>query len=101
MALKWLGGGKPDHPLADDKGAKEVLSALPPNDPAKAIQDIRDLIESVLGTVGFKGERRGEVIMLLDEAAQARRPSASRRRRRPRRDCVSSPRARRSGSSTT
>ncbi len=71
MALKWLGGGKPDHPLADDKGAKEVLSALPPNDPAKAIQDIRDLIESVLGTVGFKDERRGEVIMLLDEAAQA------------------------------
>ena len=54
MALKWLGGGKPDHPLADDKGAKEVLSALPPNDPAKAIQEIRDLIESVLGTVGFK-----------------------------------------------
>ena len=42
MALKWLGGGKPDHPLADDKGAKEVLSALPPNDPAKAIQEIRD-----------------------------------------------------------
>ena len=45
MALKWLGGGgKPDHPLADDKSAKEVLSALPANDPAKAIQEIRDLI---------------------------------------------------------
>lgn len=72
MALKWLGGGgKPDHPLADDKGAKEVLSALPPNDPARAIQEIRDLLESVLATVGFKGERRGEVIMLLDETAQA------------------------------
>jgi hypothetical protein len=70
VALKWLGGGKPDHPLADEKGAKEVLSTLPPNDPAKAIQDIRDWIESVLGTVGFKGERRGEVVMLLDEAAQ-------------------------------
>ena len=70
MALKWPGGGKPDHPLADDKSARGVLSALPPNDPAKAIQEIRDLIESVLGTVGFKGERRGEVIMLLDEAAQ-------------------------------
>jgi len=71
MALKWLGGGgKPDHPLADDKSAKEVLSALPANDPAKAIQEIRDLIESVLGTVGFKGERRGELVMLLDEVAQ-------------------------------
>ena len=85
MALKWLGGGKPDHPLADDKSAKEVLSALPPNDPAKAIQEIRDLIESVLGTVGFKGERRGEVIMLLDEAAQAHQ-------RKLARDYLSNPR---------
>jgi hypothetical protein len=71
MALSFFGGAKPDHPLADDKGAKEVLSALPSNDPAKAIQEIRDLIESVLGTVGFKGERRGEVILLLDDTAQA------------------------------
>jgi hypothetical protein len=85
MALKWLGGGKPDHPLADDKGAKEVLSALPPNDPAKAIQEIRDLIESVIGTVGFKGERRGEVILLLDETAQAHQ-------RKLARDYLSNPR---------
>ena len=85
MALKWLGGGKPDHPLADDKGAKEVLSALPTNDPAKAIQEIRDLIESVLGTVGFKGERRGELIMLLDETAQAHQ-------RKLARDYLSNPR---------
>ena len=85
MALKWLGGGKPDHPLADDKGAKEVLSALPVNDPAKAIQDIRDWVESVLGTVGFKGERRGEVIMLLDEVAQVHQ-------RKLARDYLSNPR---------
>jgi hypothetical protein len=86
MALKWLGGGgKPDHPLADDKGAKEVLSALPPNDPAKAIQEIRDLIESVLGTVGFKGERRGEVVLLLDDTAQAHQ-------RKLTRDYLSNPR---------
>ncbi len=85
MALKWLGGGKPDHPLADEKGAKEVLSALPPNDPAKAIQEIRDLVESVLGTVGFKGERRGEVILLLDDTAQAHQ-------RKLTRDYLSNPR---------
>ena len=85
MALSWLGGGKPDHPLADDKGAKQVLSALPSNDPAKAIQEIRDLVESVLGTVGFKGERRGELIMLLDETAQAHQ-------RKLARDYLSNPR---------
>jgi len=71
MALKWLGGGKPDHPLADDKTAKDVLSALSPNDPAKALQDIREFIETVVATEGFKPERRGEVMLLLDDTAQA------------------------------
>jgi hypothetical protein len=71
MALKWLGGSKPDHPLADDKGAREVLASLPPNDAAKAIQDIRDWVESVIATEGFKPERRGELMLLLDETAQA------------------------------
>jgi hypothetical protein len=85
MALKWLGGGKPDHPLADDKSAKQVLSALPPNDAAKAIQDIRDWIESVLATEGFKPERRGELLLLLDETAQAHQ-------RKLTRDYLSNPR---------
>ncbi len=70
MALKWLGGGKPDHPLADDKGAKDVLASLPPNDAVKAIEEIRHWLESVLATGGFKPERRAEVVMLLDETAQ-------------------------------
>jgi len=70
MALKLFGGGKPDHPLADDKGAKEVLASLPANDAAKAIEDIRHWIESVMTTEGFKAERRGELILLLDETAQ-------------------------------
>jgi hypothetical protein len=71
VALKLFGGGKPDHPLADDKGAREVLASLPANDAAKAIEDIRHWIESVLSTEGFKPERRAELVMLLDETAQA------------------------------
>jgi hypothetical protein len=71
MALKLFGGGKPDHPFADDKGAKEALAALPANDAAKSIEDIRHWIESVVATEGFKPERRAEVVMLLDETAQA------------------------------
>lgn len=70
MALKWLGGGKPDHPLADEKGAKETLAALPVADPFKCIEEIRDWIESVLATEGFKPDRRSELILLLDETAQ-------------------------------
>lgn len=71
MALKWLGGGKPDHPLADDKGAREVLASLPANDAAKAIEDLRHWIESVAATEGFKADRRAELVLLLDETAQA------------------------------
>jgi hypothetical protein len=70
MALKLFGGGKPDHPLADDKGAKEALAALPSNDAFKAIEDIRHWIESVMATEGFKADRRGELTLLLDETAQ-------------------------------
>ena len=53
MALKWLGGGKPDHPMSDDKGAKDVLASLPANDAVKAIEEIRHWIESVIETGGF------------------------------------------------
>ena len=71
MALKWLGGGKPDHPLADEKGAKETLAALPAADPFKCIEEIRDWIESVLATEGFKPDRRTELVLLLDASVQA------------------------------
>ena len=70
MALKWLGGGKPDHPMADDKGAKDLLASLPANDAVKAIEELRHWIESVIETEGFKTERRGELVLLLDESAQ-------------------------------
>jgi hypothetical protein len=85
MALKWLGGGKPDHPLADDKGAKEVLASLPANDAAKAIEDLRHWVESVIETEGFKPERRAELVLLLDETAQVHQ-------RKLARDYLSNPR---------
>ena len=71
MALKWLGGSKPDHPLADEKGARELLLALSKSDAPQAIEDIRHWIESVMATEGFKPERRAELLLQLDEAAQA------------------------------
>jgi hypothetical protein len=71
MALKLFGGGKPDHPLADEKGAKETLATLPANDPFKCIEEIRHWIESTLATEGFKPDRRAEIVLLLDETAQA------------------------------
>jgi hypothetical protein len=70
MVMKWLGGGKPDHPLAEEKGAKEVFAALKEGEPAQAIEDIRHWVESVVATEGFKPERRAELVLQLDEAAQ-------------------------------
>ncbi len=85
MVLKWLGGGKPDHPLADEKGARELLASLTDSDAPQAIEDVRHWVESVMGTEGFKLERRAELLLLLDEAAQAHQ-------RKLARDYLSNPR---------
>lgn len=78
VALKWLGGGKPDHPLADEKGAREVLAPLAETNAAQAIEDIRHWLESVISTEGFKTERRAELVLLLDEIAQPHQQKLSR-----------------------
>ena len=68
--LNWLGGGKVDHPMADPKQAREVVAGLPVNDPAKALQEITEWLESLNQTEGFKVDRRFENIDLLDSAAK-------------------------------
>lgn len=78
MVMKWLGGGKPDHPLAEEKGAKEIFDSLREGEPAQAIEDIRHWLGSVASTEGFKAERRAELILQLDEAAQPHQLKISR-----------------------
>ncbi len=70
MALNLFGGRKPDHPLAEEKGAREALAALPRNDAEKAIEGLHDWIVSVAAIEEFKPERRAELYLLLDETAQ-------------------------------
>ena len=70
MVLKLFGGRKPDHPLADEKSAREALAALPKTDAEKAIEELHDWIVSVAATEDFKPERRAEIYLLLDEAVQ-------------------------------
>jgi len=78
MVMKWLGGGKVDHPLAEEKGAKEVLASLAQGEAGHAIEEIRHWVESVTTTEGFKTERRGELLLQLDEAAQPHQQKLSR-----------------------
>ena len=68
--LNWLGGGKVDHPMADQKQARQIVAELPANDPAKALQEITEWLESLNQTEGFKVDRRFENIDLLDSAAK-------------------------------
>ncbi len=70
MALKWMGGGKADHPMADAKQAQGIVAELPANDAAKALQEITEWLESLNATEGFKLDRRFENIDLLDGAAK-------------------------------
>jgi len=70
MALGWLRGGRIDHPMADPKRAREIISELPANDPLKAIGEIAEWLESLNQTGGFRADRRFELVDLLDGAAK-------------------------------
>jgi len=69
MALSWLGGRKSEHPLADEKSAKEALAGLPRSDPEKALEELRDWIISAAAADDLKPERRAEILLQLDEVA--------------------------------
>ena len=68
--LKWIAGAKVDHPMADSKGAREIVADLPVNDASKALEEIVYWLDSLNHTEGFKLERRFENIDLLDAAAK-------------------------------
>ena len=70
MALKWMGGGKADHPMADARQAQQIIAELPASDSGKALQEITEWLESLNATEGFKLDRRYENIDLLDGAAK-------------------------------
>lgn len=70
--MKLFGGSKPDHPFADPKEARRLIDALPGNDPVKALEELMHWMESVASTEGFKPEARIQLLLQLDDAAQAR-----------------------------
>jgi len=69
MALNLFGGGKVDHPMADPKRARELIDELA-TDPARALAEIVEWLESLNHTDGFRLDRRFENIDLLDAAAK-------------------------------
>jgi hypothetical protein len=67
--LSFLGGNKVDHPMADVKKAREIITELP-GDPMKALAEITQWLESLRYTKAFKPDRLFENIDLLDSAAK-------------------------------
>jgi hypothetical protein len=69
MALKWIGGGSADHPMADAKQAREIINGLP-TDATKALLEVTELLESLNQDEGFRLNRRFENIGLLEAAVK-------------------------------
>lgn len=61
---------KVDHPLADPREARRILSELPKDNAFKALDEISVLFESLTSVPDFPGDRLFEVIQQLEEAAQ-------------------------------
>jgi hypothetical protein len=68
--LKWIAGGKVDHPMGDIRKAREIVADLPTNDSSKALDEIVYWLDSLNHTEGFRLEGRFENIDLLDAAAK-------------------------------
>ncbi len=68
MAL--FGGAKPDHPMADIRQARKLITELPVNDAAKALEEVTFWLHSSSHTEGFRPEFRYELFDLLDRTAK-------------------------------
>jgi len=66
----WFVRAKPEHPMADIKQAKKVISELPVTDSVKAIELICFWLDSIANTDDFRTDLRFQLIDLLDQAAK-------------------------------
>ncbi|MCE2950271.1 MAG: hypothetical protein LXA50_24835 [Betaproteobacteria bacterium] len=65
----WI-AGKPDHPLADLKAARQVINELRGGDPVSRLDEATAYLESLLRVDGFRLGYLYEVVDLLDQAAK-------------------------------
>lgn len=72
LNLKMFGwiSGKPQHPLADPRAARQVIEELRGGDPVARLDEATAYLESLLLVDGFKLVQLYEVVDLLDQAAK-------------------------------
>ncbi len=68
--LNWIKGTQSDHPLAEDKAARELIAELPANDSFKALEELSYWLDTLKGAEDLKLGRQFEIIDLIDQAAK-------------------------------
>lgn len=68
--LRWIVGSRVEHPLADPKQARTLISELPPHDNVKALEELTRWLESLIEAEGFRLDKLFELIDLLDTTAK-------------------------------
>ncbi|MDH2917021.1 MAG: hypothetical protein PXX77_09120 [Gallionella sp.] len=65
-------GKKSDHPLAEIKSAQFLLDDIPKADSLKALQELTDWVEQILGQAdSFRLDHEWALLRMFDQAAQA------------------------------
>ncbi len=59
-----------EHPLADDKAAREFIAELPPIDPYKTLDELTFWLDSLTTAEDLKLSRELEIVDLVDQAAK-------------------------------
>ena len=67
--LNWIKSDQSDHPLAEDKAARELIAELPP-DPYKSLEELRYWLESLQDADDLKLTRKWEIVDLIDKTAR-------------------------------
>lgn len=68
--LGWMKGTQSDHPLADDKAARQLLAELPAHDSIKTLEELAYWLDSVRGAEDLKVARQLEIVDLIDGHAK-------------------------------
>jgi len=68
--LGFISRNRSDHPMADEKGAKEFLAELPTQDTYKYLEELAFWLDATRTADGLKPQRSYEIIDQLDQAAK-------------------------------
>lgn len=68
--LSWIKGPQSDHPLADDKVARELIAELPSGDSFKMLEELSYWLETLNSAEDLKLARLLEIVDLVDLTAK-------------------------------